>query len=270
MLAAALALAFGAATLTACASDPTPTDVGVAWSGGGRTAVQVTWKDDNAPNRITIEGVLSASPSYVKYLGAGEPNSWAIPVSAFPPDGNYKVAVAIGTSQGGVTSKLARSPVFDTDGPVRPINATAWPSGRGVLMSWSVPAAPQDFTPNDPLDVKGRTQRYVPVVAKPGQRLEAIGPGTTSTRQLIKNIKPPYLFVLRAQNEWGSRVGGQVLGMTSSVIAYIPSKARVSMAAKVSTTTGIPAGSSCSRSSARRRVLALSNERPRPVSRWWC
>ncbi|TCO49196.1 hypothetical protein EV646_103174 [Kribbella antiqua] len=233
VLAAALAMVVGAATLTACASDPTPTDVTVGWSGDGRTAVEVTWKDDNAPNRITIEGVLSTSPSYVKYLSAGEPNSWAIPTSAFPADGNYKVAVAIGTSQGGVTSKLARSDVFDTDGPVRPINAAASPRGNGVLMTWSVPPAPQDFTPNDPLDVKDRTQRYVPVLAKPGQRLEVIGAGTTSTQQLIKSLRPPYVFQLRVQNEWGARAGGQVLGLTTSVTAAIPSKARFSLRAKI-------------------------------------
>jgi hypothetical protein len=153
MLAAALAVVCGTAVLTACSSDPVPTDVAVGWSGDGRTAVQVSWKDDNAPNRITIEGVLSESPSYVKYVGAGEANSWDIPTSAFPPDGNYRVAVAIGTSQGGVTSKLARSPVFDTDGPVGPSGATVAPAGGGGGgvtgavgggggdCAWSAPAA---------------------------------------------------------------------------------------------------------------------------------
>ena len=100
LLAVALAVVVGATTLTACASDPMPTDVQVGWAPAGRVAVVVTWKDTNAPNRITIEGVLSESPSYVKYIPAGDPNRWEIPTSAFPPDGNYKVAVATGTSQG--------------------------------------------------------------------------------------------------------------------------------------------------------------------------
>jgi len=230
MLALGLAVLFGTTALTACQTDPMPADVTVAWAGDGRTAVQVSWKDDNAPNRITIEGVLSSSPSYVKYVGAGEPNTWEIPTSAFPPDGNYRVAVAKGTSQGGVTSKLARSEVFDTDGPVRPGAASATPMGRGVLMTWSVPVAPQDFTPNDPMDVKGpKTQRYVPMVGRPGGMMRPIGPGTTSTRQLIKSLQPPYLFQLRAQNEWSARIGGEVLGLTSSVNAAVPALAQFSV-----------------------------------------
>jgi hypothetical protein len=234
MVAVALAALVGATALTACASDPVPTNVTVAWATPGRSAVLVTWKDAGAPNRITIEGVLSESPSYVKYVAAAEPNSWEIPASAFPPDGNYKVAVATGTSQGGVTSKLARSVVFDTDGPVQPSGAGATPRGRGVLIKWSVPVAPQDFTPNDPLDVTGkRTQRYVPMIGRPGQLLRAIGPGTTSTQQVIRSIKPPYVFQLRTQNEWSTRMGGQVLGLTSSINAAVPGLAQFSLPIRI-------------------------------------
>jgi hypothetical protein len=234
ILAVALVVVVGATLLTACASDPEPRDVGVAWAPKGRAAVLVTWKDDNTPNRITIEGVLSESPSYVKYIPAGDPNSWEIPTSAFPPDGNYKVAVAAGTSQGGVTSKLARSEVFDTDGPVQPSAAGASPMGRGVLIKWSVPVAPQDFTPNDPLDVKGnRTQKYVPMIGRPGLMAKVIGPATTSTRQVIKSIKPPYVFQLRTGNEWSTRLGGQVLGLTSSINAAVPGLAQFSVPIRI-------------------------------------
>ncbi|MFF0339849.1 hypothetical protein [Kribbella sp. NPDC004875] len=234
LLAVALAVVAGATSLTACASDPAPTDVAVAWAPKGRAAVLVTWKDTNQPNRITIEGVLSESPSYVKYIPAGDPNRWEIPTSAFPPDGNYKVAVATGTSQGGVTSKPAKSPVFDTDGPVRPSGATVAAQGRGVLVKWSVPMAPQDFTPNDPLDVKGKkTQRYVPLVGRTGQLLKPIGPATTANRQLIKSIKPPYVFQLRTQNEWSTRTGGQVLGLTSSINAAVPALAQFSVPIRI-------------------------------------
>jgi hypothetical protein len=234
VLAVALAVVVGATSLTACASDPAPSDVTVAWAPNGRPAVLVTWKDTDQPNRITIEGVLSESPSYVKYIPAGDPNHWEIPTSAFPPDGNYKVAVATGTSQGGVTSKLTKSPVFDTDGPVRPSAAAVAPQGRGVLIRWSVPAAPQDFTPNDPLDIKGKkTQRYVPMIGRPGQMLKAIGPATTSNRQVIKSIKPPYVFQLRTGNEWSTRIGGQVLGLTSSISGAVPPLAQFSVPIRV-------------------------------------
>ncbi|TCC37312.1 hypothetical protein E0H50_11725 [Kribbella sindirgiensis] len=234
VLAVALAVVAAAASLTACASDPAPTDVTVAWAPKGRAAVLVTWKDNGLPNRVTIEGVLSESPSYLKYIPAGEPNRWEIPTSAFPPDGNYKVAVGTGTSQGGVTSKLAKSPVFDTDGPVRPSAAAVAKQGRGVLIRWSVPVAPQDFTPNDPLDVKGKkTQRYVPMIGRPGKMLKVIGPATTSNRQVIKSIKPPYTFQLRTQNEWSTSIGGQVLGLTSSINAAVPRLAQFSVPIRV-------------------------------------
>ncbi|HET6742460.1 MAG TPA: hypothetical protein VFH76_26135 [Kribbella sp.] len=230
LLAVALAVLAGATCLTACASDPAPTDVAVAWAPKGRAAVLVTWKDANQPNRITIEGVLSESPSYVKYIPAGDPNQWAIPTSEFPSDGNYKVVVAIGTSQGGVSSKPTKSPVFDTDGPVRPSAATVAQQGRGVLIKWSVPVAPQDFTPNDPLDITGKkTQRYVPMVGRPGQMLKAIGPATTSNQQVIKSIKPPYAFQLRTQNEWSAGIGGAVVGLTSSISGVVPPKAQYSV-----------------------------------------
>ncbi|MBB5982602.1 hypothetical protein [Kribbella solani] len=233
-LAVALVVLAGSASLTACSSDPAPSDVAVAWAPNGRPAVVVTWQDGGQPNRITIEGVLSESPSYVKYIPVGDPNRWEIPTSAFPPDGNYKIAVATGTSQGGMTSKLTRSPVFDTDGPVRPNTATVAAQGRGVLINWSVPVAPQDFTPNDPLDVTGKkTQRYVPMIGRPGTTLKAIGPATTSNQQLIKSIKPPYVFQLRTQNEWGTRMGGQVLGLTSSISGSVPPLAQFSVPIRV-------------------------------------
>src|SRR3954454_17973026 len=109
VLSTVLAAALGSVLLTSCSSDPTPTGVTIGWADKTHLAVRVSWKDSNAANRITIEGVVSASPSYVKYLAATDPNTWAIPTSAFPPDGNYRIAVSIGTSTGGITSKAALS-----------------------------------------------------------------------------------------------------------------------------------------------------------------
>jgi hypothetical protein len=222
VFAVAFTLLLGVSTLTACTSDPVPTGVTIGWSDNTRKAVQVSWKDSDAPNRITIQGVVSTSPSYVKYLPASEPNTWAIPTSAFPPDGNYKVAVEIGTSIGGVTSKAALSPMFDTDGPLRPTDAVATPSGNDVVVTWKVPPPLQDFSPGDPLDVPHNSQVYVPVVGTAGQPFRVVGPGTTSTRQVVKNLRPPYFFQLRATNEWTSLTGGEILGRTSSTSLAVP------------------------------------------------
>jgi hypothetical protein len=236
VLSTALATLCGATLLTACSSDPTPTGVTLAWASDSRQAVRVGWKDSSAPNRITIEGVLSTSPSYVKYLPPDAPNSWDIPSSEFPSDGNYRIAVAVGTSTGGVTSKPARSEMFDTDGPVRPSASAAIPtgeSGQDVLVRWVVPAPPQDFSPDDPLDVTGRPQLYVPLVGRPGEQLQAVGPGTTSTQVVVKDLKPPYLFQLRAQNEWTSQVGAEIAGRTSTTTASVPGAAQFSVALRI-------------------------------------
>jgi hypothetical protein len=222
VFAVALTVLVGASTLTACTSDPVPTGVTIGWADKTRQAVQVSWKDSDAPNRITIQGVVSTSPSYVKYLAASEPNSWAIPTSAFPPDGNYKIAVEIGTSVGGVTSKPTLSPMFDTDGPLQPSDAVAAPSGNDVVVTWKVPPPEQDFSPGDPLDVPASSQLYVPVVGTAGQPFRVLGPGTTSSRQVVKNLRPPYFFQLRATNEWTSVTGGAIAARTSSTAAASP------------------------------------------------
>ena len=67
------------------------------------------------------------------------------------------------------------------------------------------------------------------MVGRLGELLRAIGPGTTSTRQVIKSIKPPYVFQLQTQNEWSTRMGGQVLGLTSSINAAVPGLAQFSL-----------------------------------------
>jgi hypothetical protein len=222
VFAVASAVVLGASLLTACSSDPVPTGVTIGWSDKTRQAVQVSWKDSDAPNRITIQGVVSTSPSYVKYLAASEPNTWAIPTSAFPPDGNYKIAVEIGTSMGGITSKAALSPMFDTDGPLRPTDAVATPSGKDVVVTWKVPPPEQDFSPGDPLDVPASSQLYVPVVGTAGQPFRVVGPGTTTSRQVVKNLHPPYYFQLRATNEWTSLTGGEIAARTSSTSSAVP------------------------------------------------
>lgn len=222
VLGVALATILGAGLLSACSSDPVPTGVTIGWADKSRQTVQVSWEDSDAPNRISIQGVVSTSPSYVKYLAAGEPNAWAIPTAAFPPDGNYKVAVEIGTSTGGVTSKAALSPLFDTDGPLRPSDAVATPRGNDVVVTWNVPPPSQDFSPGDPLDVPAGSQRYVPVIGTAGQPFRVVGAGTTATRQVVKNVRPPYFFQLRATNEWSSLTGGEISGRTSSTTAGAP------------------------------------------------
>jgi hypothetical protein len=126
--------------------------------------------------------------------------------------------------------------MFDTDGPVRPSASAAIPtgdSGQDVLVRWTVPAPPQDFSPGDPLDVSGRPQLYVPLVGRPGEQLQAAGPGTTSTRVVVKDLKPPYLLQLRAQNEWTSQIGAEIAGRTSTTTASVPGASQFSVAMRI-------------------------------------
>jgi len=69
----------------------------------------------------------------------------------------------------------------------------------------------------------------VPMIGRTGQQLRVIGPATTSTRQVIKSIKPPYVFQLRTQNEWSTRMGGEVFGVTSSINSAVPALAQFSV-----------------------------------------
>jgi hypothetical protein len=112
--------------------------------------------------------------------------------------------------------------MFDTDGPVKPVDALAQPSGKDVVVTWKVPPPSQDFTPGDPLDLPAGRQLYLPVVGLPGQPFKVAGPGTTATRQVLKNVKSPYLFQLRAANEWSSLVGGVISARVSWTTASIP------------------------------------------------
>ncbi|NUR98155.1 MAG: hypothetical protein HOV67_23235, partial [Kribbellaceae bacterium] len=59
------------------------------------------------------------------------------------------------------------------------------------------------------------------------------GAGTTSTRQVIKNLRPPYVFQLRAQNEWSTAVGGQLSARTSSTTATIPALAQYGLPLRI-------------------------------------
>jgi hypothetical protein len=226
VLAAVLAVVVGSVLLAGCSSDKAPSAVTVGWADKSHQAVRVSWQDSGMPNRISIEGVVTASPSYVKYLGADEPNTWAIPAAAFPPDGNYRIAVAVGTSNGGVTSKPARSPMFDTDGPVRPIGAQARSSGDNLVVTWRSAPPVQDFTPGDPLDVPAGRQTYVPVLGTVGRPLRVVGPGTTAHRQVLKKVRPPFLFQLRATNEWSAVAGVEISVRTSATSVAVPTVAR--------------------------------------------
>jgi hypothetical protein len=207
-----------------CTGDPTPSGVTVAWADRTYRTVRVTWQEDgDAPNKVAIEGVVTESPSFLRYTKVGEPNTVLIPASAFPVDGNYRVAVTVGTSAGGSTSKPGVSAMFDTDGPARPVVTAIQPGRDGlVLVRWRPSSPPEDFTPGDPLDVPRQQQTFTPAVGVPGAPLRTLGPASTATQRWLAGLRPPYLFQLRASNEWGSVWAGQMTADTSNLSAQIP------------------------------------------------
>lgn len=212
-------VALAGCTMTA----PSPTSVAVAWSDASRQGITVSWDEPtDVPNKIAIEGVVTASPSYLKYTKAGEPNTVTLPRSAFPVDGNYRIAVTHGTPTAGSSSKPGYSPMFDTDGPAEPVVVSAARSGNAVFVKWRAGARTEDYTPGDPLDVPPGKQLFSPAVGRAGKSLQVLSRNTSLTQRLLKNVRPPYRFQVMAANEWGSVWGAIVTADTTAIQAQVP------------------------------------------------
>ncbi|MFC0626947.1 hypothetical protein [Kribbella deserti] len=209
-----------------CSTEPSPTSVTVAWSDASRRGITVSWAEpSDVPNKVSIEGVVTASPSYLKYTKAGEPNTVTLPRSAFPVDGNFRIAVTHGTPSSGSLSKPGHSPMFDTDGPVEPVVTGVTRSGNAVLVRWRAGSRTVDYTPGDPLDLPAGRQLFSPAVGQAGKALRILGRNTSATQRLITNVRPPYRFQVMAANEWGTTWGAVVTADTTAIKAQIPGTA---------------------------------------------
>jgi hypothetical protein len=212
-------------SLTACTSEPAPTDVTVAWADATHQQVRVTWKESgDQPNKVSVDGVAAAPPDIVQYLSADTPNTTLLRALDFPKDGTFRISVVIGSLSGGITSKPGLSPMFDTDGPAAPVlTSVGTRRDGGVEVAWRPGSQAEDFTPGDPLDVKGLITTFVPTVngAGPyqGRPLAAAG---RSQRQVITGVDPPFLFNVRAGNEWGGSYGASVVADTTTTTAVYP------------------------------------------------
>ena len=213
-----------AGTLTACTSEPAPTNVAVAWADASRASVKVTWTESgDHPNKISVEGVAAAAPDIVQYISGDAPNSVLLRALDFPKDGTFRVSVMIGSVSGGITSKAGLSPMFDTDGPGAPVLGSARSVKGGVLVDWRPGQAAEDFTPGDPLDVGKPVTTFAASVNGPGAAgRKPVGAASNARRQLIKGVRPPYLFNVRAANEWGSTYGASVVADTTTTSAAYP------------------------------------------------
>lgn len=213
-----------AGSLTACTSEPAPTDVAVAWADASHASVRVTWKESgDQPNKISVEGVAAAAPDIVQYIPAEAANTVLLRALDFPKDGTFRVSVVIGSLSGGITSKAALSPMFDTDGPAAPVLGSVSSVKGGVLVNWRPGQAGEDFTPGDPLDVKKPVITFGAMVNGAGaQGLKPLAAAGRTQRQLIKGVRPPYLFNVRAVNEWGSTYGASVVADTTTTSAAYP------------------------------------------------
>jgi len=223
--AVAVVVAVTGSLLVACTSEPAPTDVRVSWADASLTNVKVTWSESGTqPNKISVEGVVVASPEATRYVGADQPNQALLPASDFPMNGNFRVAVSIGSTSGGITSKPGLSPMFDTDGPVPPqLSSVHNPGGTAVLVEWRPGAPAEDYTPGDPLDVNTPTTTFVPTVVGAGPlAARPLAGSGGSTRHLIKDVQPPFRFTVRGANEWGTTYGASVVGDTTTTKASFP------------------------------------------------
>jgi hypothetical protein len=232
----AVAVVVTGSLLVACTSEPAPADVRVAWADASRKNVKVTWSESGTqPNKISVEGVVVASPEATRYVRADQPNEALIPASDFPMNGNFRVSVSIGSTQDGITSKPGLSPMFDTDGPVPPVLTSVQNvHGTAVMVEWRRGAPTEDYTPGDPLDVQSASTSFEPTVVGAGplksRPLAGLG---RSTRHLIKDVRPPFRFTVRAVNEWGTMYGASVVGDTTTTTASFPRQTVFSMATPV-------------------------------------
>lgn len=214
-----------AGSLTACTSDPAPTNVTVAWADPSHQQIRVTWKDSgNQPNKVSVEGVASESPDIVQYLSSDAPNSTLLRALDFPKDGTFRVSVVVGSMSGGNSSKAGQSPMFDTDGPAAPVLTSVDSHADGAVeVAWRPGSQAEDFTPGDPLDVKGATTAFVPMVSAAGaSEGRPVSGATRRTRQVIRGIAPPFLFSVRSANEWGTSNGAAVAADTTTTTALYP------------------------------------------------
>ncbi len=214
-----------AGSLAACTSDPAPTDVIVAWADSTHQQIRVTWKDSGSqPNKVSVEGVASASPDIVQYLSSDAPNSALLQAQDFPKDGTFRVSVVVGSMSGGISSKTGQSPMFDTDGPAAPVLTTVDTRDNGAVeVAWRPGSQAEDFTPGDPLDVNGADTSFVPMVNSAGESDgRPLSGATRANRQVIEGIAPPFLFNVRAANEWGGSYGAQVVADTTTTTAVFP------------------------------------------------
>jgi hypothetical protein len=225
LAAPALLVVLMAGSLTACTSDPAPADVAVAWADSSHQQIRVTWKDSgNQPNKVSVEGVASESPDIVQYLSSDAPNSTLLRALDFPKDGTFRVSVVVGSMSGGTSSKAGRSPMFDTDGPAAPVLTSVGTRDDGAVdVAWRPGTQAEDFTPGDPLDVRGVTTSFVPMITTAGATEGVPLSGATRTnRQMIQGIAPPFLFGVRTANEWGTSNGASVVADTTTTAAVYP------------------------------------------------
>jgi hypothetical protein len=232
----AVLVALAAGSLTACTSEPAPTDVAVAWADASHQMVRVTWKESGSqPNKVSVAGVAAAPPDVVQYIDADVPNSTLIRALDFPKDGTFRVSVVLGSLSGGITSKPGLSPMFDTDGPAAPLLASVGtPRTGGVQVDWRPGPPVEDFTPGDPLDLNTPSTAFVPTVSGAGpHRARPLTAAGKANRHVIKGIQPPFLFTVRATNEWGATDGASVVADTTTTTAAFPARTVFSLSTPI-------------------------------------
>ncbi len=235
---AVAALAAGLQTPAFAAAPDVPTDVTVSWVGG---KVQLSWKDTDAANLISIEydGAQPVDIAQVTATGANEYSPSTVFKAA------DKVRLIVKASNGTEWSEGVATPWFDTRRPAVPALKDAnLVSTATAAISWTL-AAVADQTPSDPLDIAGPGSVKANIDL-PGTATASHTFAAGQTSGVLPPVARPAAIKLSAVNEWGEsaqdvkvlRVGSLAAGMTVPARAVYSSRLAIKSTLDLFTSEG--------------------------------
>lgn len=209
----------GGTQLPAWAAGPeAPTDVEVSWADAAAGRFKVTWKDGGEENMVRVQYEGDSAPwVHLSPVSAGAPNEY-IGLNRFLRSEKVARIIVVTRDEAGAVSAGAVSPWFDTNRPAPATftNAAALADGS-VRLQWSRGQAPQDTTPQDPLD-RPRTDEQVLVGSTPASGASETFPlPAETTATTLAPIPGPRRVGLGVRNEWGARPSdGPVVEVTAT------------------------------------------------------
>ncbi|WP_432942770.1 hypothetical protein ACQPXM_37690 [Kribbella sp. CA-253562] len=206
------------------AAEPAPTNVTIRWVDASHQAIRLSWDETSPqPNWVILQGKENTTPISQFWVTADAPNQVDIPASSISAGAqDLRMAVAVGSKDGGESSPLTGSPRFDTDLPPVPQLVSSAISGSSTLTAqWKSGPAVPDTTPDDPLDLTG------PAVFQASYQVGAkdpvtVGPAGSATKLTFTAPGPAFAFSVAQVNEWGASTAKLVDAAASAPTLTVP------------------------------------------------